>query len=140
MKNEEYAVLVRPLPEEDGGGWVATVPDLPGCMSDGSTMQEAIENVGGAIESWKEACAENGRSVPAPGAARGEWRQRVPRTVHALLTEMARCEGVSLNMLVATVLAEYVGRNERVHVRPEPPENPPKAPRGSKRLELVPAE
>lgn len=113
MANKQYAVLVRPLPEEDGGGWIATVPDLPGCVSDGESMKEAIENVGDAIESWLEAAQETGRPIPAPGSARGEWRQRVPRTVHATLTEMAKSEGVSLNMLVATVLAEYVGRHER---------------------------
>jgi antitoxin HicB len=112
MQNDKYSVLVRPLSAEDGGGWLASVPDLPGCMSDGETMQEAIENVTDAIQSWKEAAQELGRAVPAPGASRGEWRQRVPRTVHYQLTELARREGVSLNTLVATVLAEYIGRAE----------------------------
>ena len=112
MQNDRYAVLVRPLSAEDGGGWLASVPDLPGCMSDGETMQEAIENVTDAIQSWKEAAQELGRAVPAPGSSRGEWRQRVPRTVHYHLTELARREGVSLNTLVATVLAEYIGRAE----------------------------
>lgn len=113
MANKQYAVLVKPLAKEDGGGWAATVPDLPGCVSDGESMKEAVENVAGAIESWLEAAEETGRPIPSPGSARGEWRQRVPRTVHATLTEMAKSEGVSLNMLVATVLAEYVGRHER---------------------------
>jgi hypothetical protein len=37
-----YNVVVEPLSKEDGGGFVATVPDLPGCMSDGETEAEAI--------------------------------------------------------------------------------------------------
>ena len=56
--SRDYAVLVKPLPKEDGGGYVALVPDLPGCMSDGDTMHEAIENVQGAIESWMEEAIE----------------------------------------------------------------------------------
>ncbi|MGE0716485.1 MAG: type II toxin-antitoxin system HicB family antitoxin [Alphaproteobacteria bacterium] len=105
-----YAVLVRPLPPSEGGGYVATVPDLPGCMSDGQTVQEAVENVQGAIESWTEAAEELGRPVPEPGSASGQWRQRVPKTLHVQLRELAQAEGVSLNALVSALLAESVGR------------------------------
>ena len=42
MHNLRYPVIVSPLSEEDGGGFLATVPDLPGCMSDGETPEEAI--------------------------------------------------------------------------------------------------
>ncbi len=106
----DYAVVVQPLPEHEGGGFVATVPDLPGCMSDGATMQEAIENVQGAIVSWLEAAAELKRSPPAPGSSLGQWRQRVPRSLHTALKEMAQAEGVSLNSLVSNLLAESIGR------------------------------
>lgn len=66
MKALEYAVLLSPLSEEDGGGFVATVPDLPGCMSDGETPEEALANVQDAIESWIEAALDLGRAVPRP--------------------------------------------------------------------------
>jgi len=108
----QYAILVKPLSEEDGGGYLATVPDLPGCQSDGASMAEAVDNVAGAIESWKEAAEELGRDVPAPGSARGEWRQRVPKTLHAHLTELARAEGVSLNTFVMMLLAKAATRYE----------------------------
>ena len=49
----EYPVVLRPLSHEDGGGWIALVPDLPGCMSDGPTAFDALTNVNGAIEEWK---------------------------------------------------------------------------------------
>ena len=77
-KSCDHAVLLEPLPPEDGGGWLATVPDLPGCMSDGETRQEALENALGAIESWKEAAGELDREVPEAGSSNGQWRQRVP--------------------------------------------------------------
>lgn len=37
--------VIEPLSEEDGGGFLATVPELPGCMSDGETRAEALANV-----------------------------------------------------------------------------------------------
>ena len=62
----DYSVLIEPLPPEDGGGYLATVPDLPGCMSDGETRELAARNVGEAIDAWIEEAAVLGRSIPAP--------------------------------------------------------------------------
>ncbi len=50
-----------------------------------------------------------GRDVPGPSSL-GQWRQRVPRTLHEKLKIVAAREGVSLNSYVANVLAENVGR------------------------------
>lgn len=61
-----YPVLIQPLSEEDGGGFLATVPDLPGCMSDGESPEEAIINVQDAIAAWMEAAEELGRNIPEP--------------------------------------------------------------------------
>lgn len=66
MNHLEYPVLISPLSVEDGGGFLATVPDLPGCMSDGETPQEAITNVQDAIAAWIEGARELGRDVPPP--------------------------------------------------------------------------
>lgn len=66
MYRLEYAVIVKPLSPDDGGGFVAVVPDLPGCMSDGETPSEALANVQDAIAAWIEAATELGRSVPLP--------------------------------------------------------------------------
>ena len=57
-------VLIEPLSEEDGGGFLATVPDLPGCMSDGETPAEAIENVQDAIEEWLDLARKLSREIP----------------------------------------------------------------------------
>ena len=43
----EYPVRIERLADSDGGGYLATVPDLPGCMSDGETPEEALKNVPG---------------------------------------------------------------------------------------------
>ena len=62
----EFPVIIAPLSGEEGGGFSATVPDLPGCMSDGETPEQAIANVQDAIAVWIEAAQELGRPVPRP--------------------------------------------------------------------------
>lgn len=66
MKQLRYPVLIEPLSEEDGGGFLATVPDLPGCMSDGETPEEALVNVQDAILAWIEAATDMGQPIPEP--------------------------------------------------------------------------
>ena len=66
MSRLSYPVVVQPLKDEDGGGFIATVPDLPGCMSDGETPEEALLNVQDAIAAWIEAANDTGRKVPKP--------------------------------------------------------------------------
>ena len=66
MSKLEYPIVLEPLPAEEGGGFVATVPDLPGCMSDGATPEEAIVNVQDAIATWIEAANDLGHTVPKP--------------------------------------------------------------------------
>ena len=54
------------MPSEEGGGFLATVPDLPGCMSDGETPEQAITNVQDAIAAWIEAAQDLGHEIPKP--------------------------------------------------------------------------
>ena len=69
MRKPDYAVLIEPLPEEDGGGFLATVPDLPGCMSDGDTREAAARNIEDAIVAWLEEARALGRDIPQPKPA-----------------------------------------------------------------------
>jgi len=62
----EYALRIERLADADGGGYLATVPDLPGCMSDGETPEEALKNVQEAIASWIEAAKEWKQEIPKP--------------------------------------------------------------------------
>ena len=62
----EYTVHIEQLAEDDGGGYLATVPDLPGCVSDGATPEEALKNVQEAIASWIEAAKEWKQDIPKP--------------------------------------------------------------------------
>jgi predicted RNase H-like HicB family nuclease len=69
MDAANYRIVIEPLAAEDGGGFVATVPDLPGCMSDGETVEEARRNALDAIACWIEAANAAGRPVPSPERA-----------------------------------------------------------------------
>ena len=72
MDSPRFAITIEPLSEADGGGSLATVPDLPGCVSDGATDVETLHNVHGAIEAWIEQAVAMGRAIPKP------TRQRIP--------------------------------------------------------------
>src|SRR3990167_546414 len=111
MKKEkilDYPFTIRHLSKDDGGGYLIEFPDLPGCMSDGETMEEAIENGHDAVISWMHAAKEIKRPIPKPGELErqsGKWVQRVPKSMHLRLVEKAAEEGVSLNTLIITMIA-----------------------------------
>lgn len=63
---EAYAHVISPIPKEDGGGYMLSVPDIPGCMADGETELEAIENGRDAFLAVVSALADMGRPIPAP--------------------------------------------------------------------------
>ena len=114
---EAYAHVVEPLSEEDGGGYLITFPDLPGCMSDGESIEEAIANGRDAFSAWMSARADIGKPIPKPtrhgeSAEPVRMMQRLPRSLHANLVARARVEGTSLNTLVTMLLAEGLGRRE----------------------------
>ena len=69
MPKLEYPVIIEPLPQDDGGGFVALVPDLPGRMSDGETAQAALASV---------TDAENPRRVFGAESAPRGWGWIVP--------------------------------------------------------------
>ena len=51
-------------PDLEDGGWVAEVPSLPGCISQGETKEHVIENVRDAIQTWIEGAQSVGMKVP----------------------------------------------------------------------------
>lgn len=68
MAPPAYPIVIEPLSAEDGGGFLARAPDLPGCMSDGDTPAEAAANIQDAIAVWIEAAADLGHEIPRPSA------------------------------------------------------------------------
>ena len=83
-------------------------------MSDGETIQEAIANGEDAKCCWIAAMKEAGRPIPPPSTEpaerySGKWQLRAPKSLHRRLAKHAKREGVSLNTLAVTLLAEGLG-------------------------------
>ncbi len=109
---DAYYFTVRPLPKKEGGGYLVEYSDIPGCMSDGATIEEAIANGREALRDCIEVFEESGRKVPTPSVQAAQWRQRLPRTLYARLTREAENEGVSINSLVTAIIAEALGSRQ----------------------------
>lgn len=113
----KYPFEIRHLSEEEGGGYLISFPDLSGCISDGDTIEEAINNGIDAMNSWIETAKEFNDSVPEPGSsqASGRFVQRIPRSLHVRLAARAKHEGVSMNALVTSFIAESLGKKEAIN-------------------------
>jgi antitoxin HicB len=61
MKQRTYRILLTP---EDEGGFSVSVPALPGCFTQGETIEEAIEMAKEAISLYVESLEEDGEPVP----------------------------------------------------------------------------
>ena len=61
-----YRVEIEPLSDSEGGGYLARVPELPGCLSDGATEHEALDNALKAIEEWIAHARAHGKDIPLP--------------------------------------------------------------------------
>jgi antitoxin HicB len=115
LRLDRYPFQIRPLSVEEGGGFLIEFPDVPGVISDGGTPEEAIRNGRDALKAALLTLEEFGDPIPKPGEstiASGQWRQRVPKSMHARLTARARQEGVSLNTLVTAMIAEGLGARQ----------------------------
>ena len=58
------------IPDLESGGYTVEVPSLPGCISEGDTVEEALANIKEAIEGFEETLIDLGREVPQERAGR----------------------------------------------------------------------
>jgi antitoxin HicB len=110
-----YPFEIRPLSASEGGGYLISYPDFSDCISDGETLEEAIASGKDALTATIAALTNKGFPIPKPnsgGVASGKFVARVPKTIHAQLATRAKSEGVSLNTLVLTFIAEGLGRHD----------------------------
>lgn len=110
-----YKVEIIKLSEDDGGGFLAEVPKLPGCISDGETREEALVNVQDAIKCWIETAEELNRKIPLSEEYKeeedfsGKLSLRIPKSLHKNISEMAEKEGCSINQLIMMYISMGVG-------------------------------
>lgn len=94
---------------EEDNGYIATVPELEGLSAFGNTYEEAARELSVAKELYLEIMREDGEEIPEPEILKpysGQIRLRMPKRLHESLSEKAKEEGVSLNMLIVHLLSE----------------------------------
>lgn len=109
-----YTIELVPDPD---GGWFVSVKELPGCMSQGETQDEALEMIRDAMEGWIAVALEDGMKIPEPRTLEdysGKFVVRMPRSLHRALVERAAEEDTSLNQYVNVLLARAVGERPLV--------------------------
>jgi len=95
-----YNYIIRPIQDESGSYFHASVLELDGCQSSGDTFQDACDGLMEAMEGWIETKLENGFPIPVPFDSdkfSGKFVVRLPKSLHARLAVEAEKEGVSLN-------------------------------------------
>lgn len=114
---EEYMRLpytIELTPDTDEGGFVASYPDLPGCLSIGDTAEEAVANALDAKRAWLEAALEDGIEIQEPASLKdysGQFKLRIPKSLHKSLAEQSRQEGVSMNQYCVYLLTKNNAEN-----------------------------
>lgn len=91
MADQFYPIFVSALSDEDGGGYLAVVPDLYGCTGDGDTPADALADAQKAIVEWCNEMRRLGKPIPDPGAALDrvrEDRERIRETIRSLGNEI----------------------------------------------------
>jgi antitoxin HicB len=106
-----FRIEIHPTAES---GFVAAIPDLPGCITQGDTKEEVLQMIEGAKEAWIETALEEGIEIPEPvpneDEFSGKFNLRIPRSLQRDLTRRAEREKVSLNMLATYLLSASMGK------------------------------
>ena len=106
-----YRIELHPAVE---GGFIAAIPDLPGCITQGDTKEETLQMIEDAKIAWIETALEDKIKIPEPvpneDEFSGKFNLRIPRSLHRDLTKRAEKENVSLNMLAAYLLSASMGK------------------------------
>ena len=109
----DYPIELTHHTDHDEPYWFAEIADMNGCMADGGTPDEAVENLREAKERWIETSLEQGMPIPEPSDAEtysGRLLLRLPKTLHGRLAKDAKRDGVSLNTYLVSLLSESSGQ------------------------------
>lgn len=110
-----YPVEIHRIPEDQGGGYTATIPSLGeyAFVGDGETPQEAYENLQSAKKELFADCIADGVDIPEPEeeldykAYSGKLMLRLPRELHARLSRAAERNNTSLNQFLVYALGRF---------------------------------
>lgn len=95
--------------DKDEGGYVVSYPELPGCITCGETIESAIANAMDAKKEWLIAAMEEGIEISEPDNLEdysGQFKLRIPRSLHKSLAEHSKREGISMNQYCVYLLSK----------------------------------
>lgn len=120
MKGLEYYMnlnyKVQVVKDEAEGGYVLSIPDLKGCLTSSDDIRTGMSMLEDAKKEWIKAAIEDGYEVPEPestDAYSGQFKLRIPKSLHKELAERSRQEGVSMNQYCLYLLSKNM-RSSRV--------------------------
>lgn len=102
----KYAIVVAYSDEDEG--YIATVPELPGCSAFGDTEVEAMQEVKVAASLWLSSAKKAKRPIPEPIVEKkfkGRFPLRIPEDIRRRLALEAKRKGLSLNQLILQRIA-----------------------------------
>ncbi len=113
-ENMEMSYRIEIVEDKDEGGFVVSYPDLPGCITCGETVESAVLSALDAKRAWLEAALEEGIEIYDPDNLddySGQFKLRIPRSLHRLLAEHSKREGISMNQYCVYLLS----RNDAIY-------------------------
>jgi len=111
MKDLQYYMKLKypfTLEQDDDGSYFIQFPDLPGCMTCGSTLEEAMKMGNDAKKCWIEAALQDNAYIPEPKTVEDypdNFKLRLPKTLYKQLADNAGAEGVSMNQYCLYLLS-----------------------------------
>lgn len=109
---EEYMAMpyrMEILPDKNEGGFIVSFPELPGCITTGKTIDEAVNNAHDAKLAWFSAAMEDHAVINEPQELEkysGQFKLRLPKSLHKKLAIAARNEGISMNQFCIYLLSK----------------------------------
>ena len=105
----EISYRMEIIEDKEEGGFIISYPNLPGCITCGETIESAVANAFDAKKTWIEAALEEGKEIFEPNSLEdysGQFKLRIPRSLHRSLAEHSQREGISMNQYCLYLLSK----------------------------------
>lgn len=105
----ELPYRVEVVKDSEEGGFALRCPELNGCITCATTIEEGFSMLEDAKCAWFTACLEDGIPIPEPSKLEdysGQFKLRIPKSLHKLLAQRSYEEGISMNQLCLYLLSK----------------------------------
>lgn len=97
--------------DSNEGGFLLSCPELRGCITCADTIEKGLKMLEDAKKSWFSACIEDGITIPEPPNINdysGQFKLRIPKSLHKELAEKSKNEGISMNQYCLYLLSNRI--------------------------------